>query len=184
MPARRNIINIIKLLQDNSKFFELTQNHITLALQLSTNFSLAIIKLASEIVRHNIDDIQEGTLTRLLGGARERRDREALFDEVAKIVQDNRLSPIPAFYPDLVELVARLINATSDSSKITSCLDHHTRSYVSPDVDLVYGKPEDTYGSRTLKLSRDVILFLIKHTGISKQLFAHILSEDSLPSSG
>lgn len=178
LPDHRNIINIIRLLQNTaSKFDAKNIGHIALAHQLATNLALSVIRLASEVIKHNINEVSEGSLTRILGGARERRDREALFDTIAKVVPDNRLTPVPLFFDNFVELVARLLNASSFSSKIVPCMDHLTRSVLVPDVNIIYGTPEEAYGSRTLKLSRDVLHFIIKQTGVSESIYSHSLLE-------
>ncbi len=176
LPDHRNIINLLRLIQSASlKFDSKNTGHVALAHQAATNFSLAVIRLVAQTVKHNVNDIPEGILTRLLGGVRERRDREALFDTVAKVVKDERLTPIPPFYDSLVELAVRLVNASTYSTKITPCLDHITRCVLVPEVNSVYGTPEKAYGSRILKLSRDIIHFLLGHTGVPKELFAHSL---------
>jgi hypothetical protein len=98
LPEHRNIINLIRLSQQASKIMDSSQEaHVVLAHQLATNIALSIIRLTREIVRHNINDIKDGAHTRILGGPRERRDREVLFDTIAKLVPDSRLSAVPIF---------------------------------------------------------------------------------------
>ncbi len=172
LPENRNIINLLRLSKNASKHLVANRKeHIALVHQLTTNLSLAIIRLAGEIVRHNINDLKEGTLTIMLGGPRERRDREAIFDNVAKALPGSRLSATPPFIDQLTEVIARFINSSVDASKVVACLDHLTRRILSKEVDDLYGKPDETYGIRSLKLSRDVIHFLLNETGLSKDLF-------------
>ena len=178
LPEHRNIINLLRLAQHASKLFVPSKNeHIAIAHQLATNLALAIIQLTGEVVRHNIDDLKDGTLTRMLGGPRERRDREAIFDSVAKALPDSRLTAVPQFFDQLVEVIARFVNASFDASKVVTCLDHLTRRIFIQEVDDVYGKPDQTYGVRALKLARDVIHFLLAQTELSKDLFEKSLSE-------
>lgn len=172
LPEHRNIINLIRLSQQATEHWKPGNTaHSILAHQLATNLSLAFIRLTGEVARHNINDLKDGTLTRMLGGPRERRDREAIFDSVAKLVPDSRLSFVPPFQDSLVEMIARFVNASSATSGVVSCLDHLTRRILVNEVDAVYGKPEDTHGDRTLKLARDVLHFLTVQAGIPKEIF-------------
>ena len=172
LPEHRNIINIIRLLNQASQHLKPgDMPHVIIAHQTAVNLAVAIMQLIREVVRHNIDDIREGALTRILGGARERRDREALFDTVAKLIPDSRLTSTPPFQENLVEVIARFINAASDAVKVVHCLDHMTRRLLSADVDKIYGTPEFVHGSRALKLSRDILLFLAAECTIPKDLF-------------
>ena len=178
LPDHRNIINIIRLIRNSaSKFNSENVSHVLLAHQLATSFALSVVRLASEIIKHNINEVKDGTLTLILGGPRERRDREVLFDTIAKIIPDSRLSLIPDFFDSLVELITRFINITYSSAKVIPCLDLLTRSYLVPEVSNIYGTPENTYGSRTLKLSRDILYFLVKQTGMPKTVYSHSLLE-------
>jgi len=178
LPEHRNIINLLKLGQQASKLLKPNKSeHIAIAHQLATNLALAIIQLTGEVVRHNVDDLKDGTLTRMLGGPRERRDREAIFDSVAKVLPDSRLTAVPPFLDQLIEVIARFVNASSNASKIVACLDHLTRRTLIKEVDDVYGIPDQMYGVRTLKLSRDVIHFLTTQTEISKDLFEKSLHD-------
>lgn len=181
LPDHRNIINLIRLLkQASSEFKPENKAHVSLAHQVATNLSLAIIRLTSEIVKHNINDLPDGTLTRMLGGPRDRRDREALFDTIAKLVPDSRLSAVPPFQDALEEVVARLVNASISAAKIVPCLDHITRYTLIPEVYDVFGEAEALYGSRSLKLARDVIHFIIEQTGVSNELFNVSLTEENI----
>ncbi|GAF92335.1 unnamed protein product, partial [marine sediment metagenome] len=142
LPEHRNIINLIRLLELGSKILDPdTHAHAVEVHQVATNLALAILRLTGEIARHNIDDLREGTLTRLLGGARERRDREAVFDTVAKLVPNSQLSVSPPFLEGLTELVARFVNAFASAAGVVACLDHFTRRTLRADVDKVYGDP-------------------------------------------
>ena len=182
LPSHRNIINLLSLLKNAAYKFEPdNQAHIAMVHQVATNLSFAIFSLTGEVARHNIDDLSDGTLTRILGGPRERRDREALFDTIAKIVPDAGLSVIPPFQDDLAELVARFVNSSSSASKVVPCLDLVTRCYLYSEVNDVFGQAEDTYGERSLKLARDVIYFLINQSKIAKDLFKGTLIDNNSP---
>jgi len=178
LPEHRNIINLIRLLDQGSKHLDPnTHAHSVGVHQVATNLALAILRLTGEIARHNIDDLREGTLTRLLGGARERRDREAVFDTVAKLIPNSNLSVSPPFLEGLTELVARFVNASASAASVVACLDHFTRRTLKAEVDKVYGEPEHVFGSRTVKLSRDIIHFMLEHCRIPKALFRNSMND-------
>jgi len=172
LPEHRNVINLLRLAQQASKQLVPTKTeHKALMHQLATNLALSITQLTGEVVRHNINDLQDGSLTRILGGPRERRDKEAIFDSVAQLVPDSRLTAVPPFHDQLSELIARFVNALFDASKVVPCLDQLTRRIWVKEVDKTNGEPNQNYGDRTLKLARDVILFLVNQSGIPKDIF-------------
>lgn len=182
LPEHRNIINLIRLSQQASKHLDAAiEAHVIWVHQVATNLALAIIRLTGEVARHNIDDLQDGVLTRILGGPRERRDREALFDTVAKLVPDSRLTALPPYLDALVEMVARFINASSSAARVVACLDHLTRRLLVPGVDDIYGNPEEVYGTRSLKLARDVLYFLTAQAGIGRELVETSLTDQTQP---
>ena len=183
LPEHRNIINLMRhanLISDqlNPK----DPAHINLAHQIATNLALAVLQVAGQIARHNINDVENGALNRIFGGSRERRDREVLFDTVSKLLPDQRLSPVPDFMPALVELIARLINASRAASVVLPCLDHLTRRLLVARYDSLIGTPEQVYGSRSLKLARDVLYFLINAAKVKREIFAASLND--APSNG
>ena len=178
LPEHRNIINIIRLATKASSFLDSAdRSHVAWAHQVATNLGLAIVRYAGEIVRHNISDIKDGGLTRLLGGPRERRDREVLFDNVTRVVPESGLTVTPPFFEALIQVVARLINASHAAAGVVNCLDHLTRRTLSERVDEINGTAAEIYGDHTLKLSRDIVLFLTAASGLTAALFEKSLVE-------
>jgi hypothetical protein len=177
LPAFRNIINLLRhaaLLAE--KLDAKKNNDIVLAHLMATNLSVAISRLTLDVMRFDNSDIETGVKNRIHGGTRERRDREALFDTVAKIVGDERLSIEPPFLPALTELVARFINASAAACQVVKCLDHMTRERVLPDFSRVAGTAEKVFGDRMVKLARDVLYFISREGHISIDLFKDSLT--------
>jgi hypothetical protein len=180
LPEHRNIVNLIRHAQlISTKLQPSRLSHILLAHQVATNFALSTIQLTSQIARHNISDVETGSLNMIFGSVRERRDREALFDTVNKLIPGAGLTFLPEFMPGLRELIARFINASAAASKVVMCLDHMTRTLVVPKVESILGTPEDIFGSRTLKLSRDVLHFLVSVGNFPRSVFASSFSEST-----
>jgi hypothetical protein len=127
-------------------------------------------------MRFDNSDIETAVRNRIHGGTRERRDREALFDAIAKMVPDAKLSMEPSFLQALCELVARFINASASASPVIRCLDHLTRQRVLPAYAKVAGEPDQIFGNRTVKLSHDVLHFISGEGRIPVDLFKASLS--------
>jgi hypothetical protein len=178
LPEHRNIINLLRLLGSSAKDLKPSEGlHVALVHQVATQLGFAVVTLAGEIAKHDIGSVTEGVLTRILGGARERRDKEALFDTIAKVVTDNRLKYIPQFQPKLTELVARFLNASRAASNVVPCLDYLTRCTLLPEIRVVCGDPVRLYGDRTLKLARDVLHFVSSESGIDAALFSSSMKD-------
>jgi hypothetical protein len=177
LPAFRNVINLLRhanLLAD--KVNAIKQNDIVLCHLLATNLSVAICRITLDIMRFDNSDVETGVKNRIHGGTRERRDREALFDAIGKMVPDSRLSVEPSFLPALSELVARFINASAAASQVIRCLDHLTRQKVWPDYAKVAGEATQLFGERTLKLAHDVLHFVSGEGRIPLDLFKSSLT--------
>lgn len=176
LPDHRNIINLVRLLSQMSKEVDLKKlSHIVLGHQMVTALALAILRLTGAVVRYNITDFRESLLTALLGGSRERRDREALHDAVARIVPDGGVPLVPEFFGSLAELATRYVNAMQYSHRVVACLDEMCRRILHP--PLAKDKLATKFSERTIKLSRDAIHFASDVGGISKDLFVQSLTD-------
>jgi hypothetical protein len=172
LPAHRNIINLLHLANLlATKLDPGSQSDVVLCHLIACNLAVAITELTLDVMRIDNTNIEVGVRNRIHGGARERRDREALYDVIAKIAPNADLAFELAFLPGLCELVARFINASSPASQAVRCLDHLTRQRVLPSYSKVAGEAADVFGDRTLKLSRDVLHFLSREGRIPLELF-------------
>lgn len=182
LPEHRNIINLMHQFQQISDKVDATKvSHAVLVHQMAVNLSVALAQLTGQIVRNNINNIEDGCKTRMLGGSRERRDREALFDTLAKALPDNGLTLSPEYLPKLAEVAARLINGAIAASKIIPCLDHFTRRILVPSYDTAFGSPLAIYGDRTVKLARDILYFILSNAKLPEAIFADSLSDNFPP---
>ena len=177
LPAYRNIINLIRHFSLLAKKVDATKSSdVVLCHLLAMNLAVAVARLTLDVMRFDNGDIETGVRNRIHGGARERRDREALFDAISKHTPDLGLSVEPAFLPALTELVARFINASAAASQVPRCLDQLTRQRIAPEYSDIAGKVAHVFGDRTLKLARDVFHFISRETQIPLELFKASLS--------
>ncbi|MGO9246536.1 MAG: hypothetical protein ACLP0A_16180 [Verrucomicrobiia bacterium] len=167
LPDHRNLVNLMRLFSLMAKKVD-PKNHSdrVLTRQMAVNLALSVSQITADVLRHDVSDVPTGLLNRVLGGARERRDREALFDTISKLVPKEKLSITPDFYEPLTELVLRFVNAAREACSVVNCLDHFVRQELAPDFDKVWGSPEQNYGERTVKLARDVYHFVSRTNGI------------------
>jgi hypothetical protein len=176
LPASRNIINLLRhanLLAD--KVILGKHNDIVLCHLIATNLAVAVTRLTLDVIRFDNTDIETGVRNRIHGGTRERRDREALFDAIAKLLPNENLSAEPAFLPGLCELVARFVNASRPASEAVRCLDHLTRQQVLPSYSKSAGEAS-IFGDRTLKLARDVLYFISREGHIPLEIYKQSIS--------
>lgn len=175
LPDHRNIINLIELFRELGQSDKQANDaYILLAHQLTTNFALSILRLTGQLIRQNIDNFPDGLLTALLGGSRERRDREALYDTVSKMISKVELSLKPIYFEALAEIVNRYKISAAHSYQVASCLDDMTRQIIFPDCessDPITNKFSDI----TIKLAQDAIYFVTKLSGISEKVFSRSL---------
>lgn len=177
LPDHRNIINLLRLFLELGQIDrEVDDAYVLLAHQLTTNFVLSTLRLTGQLIRQNMSNFPNGLLTALLGGSRERRDREALYDTVLKMVPEAQLSLKPDYFEALAEMVNRYMIAAAYSHRVVSCLDDMTRRIVFPECE--NNNPiKKKYTERTIKLARDAIHFVIKVAGIPEKVFSKSLGE-------
>ncbi len=178
LPEHRNIINIARLLEQMGPNVDPTQlPHVVLCHQLATALAIAILRMSGSIVRSNIDDHEEAVLTAILGGSRERRDREVLHDTIARVVPDADFSLVPEFLGPLAELSGRYINAMTYSHRVIACLDEMSRRAAlgmkSKDLPPI----AELFHERTIKLARDAFFFATEVSSLSKEVFSMSLSD-------
>lgn len=177
LPAYRNIINLLRhanLLAE--KLDPEKHEDIVLCHLLAGHLAVAITRLTLDVMRFDNTDIETGVRNRIYGGTRERRDREALFDILAKVAPNAGFSLEPAFLPGLCEVVARFINASGPASQSVRCLDHLTRQHVLPSYAGLSGEVAILFGDRTLKLARDILHFVSREGRIPLEVFKQSLS--------
>jgi hypothetical protein len=178
LPDHRNIINLVRLLEQIAEQIDKSNlAHIILIHQLVTAFSLATLRVTGRVVSRNIDDLPGGLLTTLLGGSRERRDRETLHDMVTRIVPDGGFSVVPSYFPQLAELAQRYANAMRDSHRVVQCLDDMTRHVLLPDLRNRVPALSSIYSDRAIKLARDTIHFVVETTKVPKDVFTASLCD-------
>ncbi len=177
LPAYRNIINLLRHASLLSDKVDPGKHHdIVLCHLIAGHLAVAITRLTLDVMRFGNTDIETGVRNRIHGGTRERRDREALFDTLAKVAPNVGLSVEPAFLPGLCEVVARFINASAPASQSVRCLDHLTRQRVLPSYSKLAGEVADLFGDRTLKLARDILHFMSREGRIPLEIFKQSLS--------
>ena len=178
LPDHRNIINVIRLMEQMATEVDTSKKeHIVLCHQLSTALALSILRVGGVIVRSNIGDLQESLLTSLLGGSRERRDREVLHDTVAKVVPDASFSVVPNYYSQLAEVATRYIGAMSYSHRVVACLDEMGRRVAIDMKANDHGPLSDSFHERTIKLARDALVLSCDVCGIPKEIYTASLTD-------
>lgn len=182
LPNYRNVVNLIRLFKLMAKSVDAqNESHRLLAKQMAVNLAVAVSQITADVLRHDANDVPMVVLNRLLGGARERRDREVLFDTIAKLIPEQKLSITPDFYEPLTEVVLRFVNAARDACKTINCLDHFVRQGLSDKFEGVWGSAEQNYGTRTIKLANDVYHFIGRSTGVSLAIFGIETSAGNAP---
>jgi hypothetical protein len=144
--------------------------------QLTLLLLLAVLKLSAILLRMNCEEIVEGTKTLIMGGSRERRDREALYDEISKMAKENALKPYPTFLGDLTELLNRYLSSLEFSYDSLRCFDFMINSLLHENIQAAWGKPNEVFPEKTIKFARDIIYFVMGQTKIEKDIFKGILN--------
>ena len=178
LPDHRNVMNLIRLINSCSeKAGEKSGNGRSFIVrQLTFLLILAVLRLCATLLRMNCEEIVDGTKTLIMGGGRERRDREALYDEISKMIKDNALQPYPAFLGDLTELVNRYLSSLEFSYDSLRCFDFMSNCLLHEKMQAVWGKPNEVFHEKTIKFARDIIYFVAGQTKIEKDIYGSIIN--------
>jgi hypothetical protein len=168
LPPNRNLINILALLErvvPDLKAGELHHRHF--AYSMTLHLALATLGICGKIMRGGTEDICQSLHNELLGGPRERRDREALMDTLSRVTNARGLKVVPPFFDSFAELVARFLNSTRASCATPQWLEAQIRCLLLGD------EPGSLLGvsERTAKLGRDLLDFACNTTHLDPALF-------------
>ncbi|HVU02304.1 MAG TPA: hypothetical protein VHE30_11155 [Polyangiaceae bacterium] len=140
--------------------------------------SLSLLRLAGEVIGRNVRDVPAQVRGYIFGGPLLLREREALFAAVEKIVDaklgGEALTLEPPYYPELVEVVNKLVQYAPDASQILrieeAVLLCRVFGHDEPIEGLLGSKPT----SDAIVLAKRVALLLQKAANLPETLFAEL----------
>jgi hypothetical protein len=159
-PENRNIQSIIAILiQSGGKLSKENLSHLYMLDEAVLLLSVSILRAGSYIIRNNLSQPVDRLKDFLFGGARERREREILFDKINQQIGGSN-SFLPAYFNNLAELVVRYVStpsAAKDVPKLWSCMiDARLRS------EKDWGAFIEKCDPMVLKLTKDLLRFISK----------------------
>lgn len=127
LEARRNLQNLFWFLRrigPSLKDSEDSDRHLLGRIVLL--ISIAALEVAGAVLATNLSDPGRGFSVCMFGGARERREREVLFDQVNKLFNGKTHPSLqfePEYFAELGELIARVIRSAPVSAEIPFFLE-------------------------------------------------------------
>jgi len=172
----RNIHNIIFLASNitDSNFYLKKEGKYTL-MQLSKYLSISIIRLASFVIHKNYANPLDKIREYIFGGARERREREILFDKVNQVLALPQEFE-PKYIQEFSEVCLRFIYTPGYGKDVPKCFEYCIKAFILENAGYDKEKLINTYNNITLKLMKDVFVFLCKQARIGISNFSDILN--------
>lgn len=173
----RNINSIIEKLTEIKRYYlGYSQEKIKFLIYYAAIlFSLSLLKMGGFIISRDRKNFVPQAREYLFGGMLLLREREGLIRAISKLTGKG-LKLEPDYYSDLLELVNRLVKFSSRSKDIPRYLEIVLYEYVLNKSKL---KLEDIFKSQysidTLKLVKDIVLFLCDVAEIDKKAFEELL---------
>lgn len=175
----RNVHNLLFLLKNNSGKFRLeSQTHRYILHRTLHLFGITILRMCGEVFRAGITDPGRNLGVELYGGPRARRDREALQDNVNKMLVEagkERIQLDDAWVGPLGELVARLLKNGQHARAIPRATSDFLENAFYDDKIVVPKDFVGNYHTITIKLVLDIIQFLAKYTGVPEKAFVELM---------
>lgn len=176
----RNFHNIIYLASECKKQRNCSTKEVKyVILQLSKYLSISILRMASYILHKNYSNVYDKAKEYLFGGAKEKREKEKLFDTINEILmvdgkQTENFEPI--YIEEIIEITLRFIKSTNYSKKVPMCIEYIINTFVVNNIGYTKEKIYSKYNDITIKLSKDIIVFICKQANIDKVEFEEILN--------
>ena len=176
----RNIHNIIFLStsQKDSSVYSTDEGRYTL-IQLCKHLSISLLILGSYIIHKNFSNPVDKVKEYMFGGAREKREREVLFDKVNQILAGYGKTS-QKFESDYIEHITevciRLISSPNYAKEIPACFDYYLNAYILKNDGYEKDKIPNVFTSITLKLAKDILVFLCKQGNIKTNIFDDFLN--------
>ena len=176
----RNIHNMIFLVSSvkNVNDYKTKEGEYAL-LQISKYMSLSVIQLASYAIHKNYGNPVDKIKEYIFGGAKERREREVLFDKINQVLATEAREQEnfePEFVTDLIEICLRFMAAPNFAKQVPICIDNCMNAFVIESIGYNRDKLTNKYKDITLKLAKDVIIFICKQANIKPDIFEDILN--------
>jgi len=173
--CHRNVQALLRLSASLSKQLDKRDSaHRFGAMRVLYYLSLALLELCGKVIAMGLSDPGRTFSVQIFGGARERREREVLFDMVHQYVPSSQ-DAVFAFEPDymsgLSELAMRLIRSASDAAEIPRFLHG-----VIEEKFMGIGDRAGGAGTVTRKLSQDIALFVMKAAALDRAIFEELLA--------
>ena len=176
----RNIQNLIFLVSSVKDTNALeTKEGKYILLQVAKYLSLSIIQLSSYVIHKNYSNPVDKIKEYIFGGARERREKEVLFDRINQILASQSKTSQsfePEYTSDIIEICLRFVSAPNFAKQAPICIENCIHSFIIEsagyDKDKIIGK----FKSITLKFAKDVIVFVCKQANLNPSIFNDILN--------
>jgi hypothetical protein len=177
-----SIHNLIYMLEKRGQKGRLDPTSATdryLVIRAAVALGLCILRLTSEVVGWNASESDRGVELFLFGGPSGRRQREGLLDGIKQIVpadtHEERLLD-PPFLGDLKDMVRALIRNARWSQKVLPCLADVTRLFYLETDHPDRPHLAEMWDEVTIKLSKDVVDFSLRASGLSAAFGAPFLT--------
>ncbi|MEW6049435.1 MAG: hypothetical protein AB1609_23675 [Bacillota bacterium] len=173
LPHRRNILSMFAALEQVPSWTPAQSEHQFVLLASAEKLAIALMDVCRYVLSVAPDDPVGAIRDYLVGGPRERVERERLF----RLIREKlglELSEAPSYFDHLAEVVVSLIRNPSHAVHTPSVLRRLRLALAVKDPEYPVGTIEAEYGRTALKLAKDIINLLIKGAAVPKAVAGSI----------
>jgi hypothetical protein len=173
-PYWENINNLPYLLRHflrNNADKHLVYTEFTI-FRTASALSLSILHLCRQVMSSSLSNVGRAVELYIFGGPGARRQRERLRDEIQKVAPSLKGLSIPmepAFLDDLKEVVAYFILSPHDAIMTPQIFEDAVSVVANAGGKFVSAKWPYDYSPVAIKLAKDVLQFVLKSCGYTKQ---------------
>lgn len=169
----RNIFSIIDKVSITKEYYtEYSKEKIKFLLYYATiMLTLSLLRMGGFVISRDRENFVPQIREYLFGGILLLKDRETLLKEVSKLIK-KKVPLEPPYYNELLELSNRLVKFSHYSKDIPRYLEIVLSEYVlnrsSKKLEQIFG---NGYSLDTLKLAKDIAIFLCDSAGVDAKIF-------------
>jgi len=156
------------------------ENHRALMLEFCRLFNISVLKLCNSVLTSRLGQMEREIEVQAFGGPKSRRDRERLYDEIARALPKSNQIPNPLnprYMPQLKEVVAYYLMSPLAASKAPLALQQALfQNYLGVN-SMYYGMLSTEFSEVTIKLAKDSSeLLVVNESEEGKEFLSQLLT--------
>jgi len=175
-PHRNIITSVENISSIRDRIVSGDQRSELLFYRIAALFAVSLLQAGHDVISKNVSEVSSFARQYVFGGTLALREREKFFELLKRYTgEDVRLEP--PYFPALLELINTIVRHSGQSADCPRYIEAVGLQKISGtplDVKSFFGM---TYDEGTLKVAKDIVLFLVDSCNLDKGLIVDFLAQ-------